>query len=238
MSPAPTRGRSTRAARPRPNMWPRRIITGSGLLLVVALLVWGLFSLIGLLSAGPSGASEDARPQSAAPVARETVQSGADTVRLGAGDRVTKDGIVSDNDVTTIPGCPDSALSYTADVSQTSVGAGENVSVTIVNNGNVACRTALGRLAMKVLTGEQTVYDSAACESRDENAKPLLLIPGEPWTGSIAWDGRVYDSGCTAPDAGAPLAAAGTYRAILSVAGEPVVPEWVFTLVEAAPAQP
>ena len=83
-------------------------------------------------------------------------------------------------------------------------------------------------------SGDQLIYDSARCASRDEEATPLLLSPGDPWSSSLAWDGRVYVQGCSTPEDGAPLASEGTYRAQLSFAGVPVTSELVFTVIEAA----
>ncbi len=221
-----------RPARQAPNLWPRRIITGTGLLLVIALIVWGVFALIGLFAGGASNAES---PQSTTSSKAETVQSGTGELVLGRGDVVTEDGIVSNDTTVTIPRCAEAELDYSATAVQTTVGAGEKLETSIENRSKVACSTALGRLSLQILTGDQTVYDSAQCESRDETATPLLLAPNEPWTGTIDWDGLVYTNGCSAPEGGAQPASEGTYRAVLLLDGLPVIGEQVFTVV-AAPA--
>lgn len=215
--------------RRRQNLWPRRIITGLGLILILALLIWGLLALIGLASAKP--AAEDA--QSAMAMTGESIQSGSERIELRRSDEVTRDGILTEDRGVRIPGCATGDLSITATATQTSVGAGESIALKITNTGRTACYTSLGRVDLAIRTGDELVYDSSRCESRDETATPLLLSPDEAWSGALSWDGRVYAEGCAAPEGGAPPAAAGTYRAQLSIAGSPVSGEQVFTVIEA-----
>lgn len=211
------------------SLWPRRIITGLGLILVLALLIWGVFVLIGLATAQPKA---DAA-QSAMAKTGESIQSGSERIELRRSDEVTRDGILTEDRGVRIPGCATDDLNISATPVQTTAGAGESLAVTITNRGRTACFTSLGRVDLTIRTGDELVYDSSLCESRDEASTPLLLAPDEPWSGSVSWDGRVYSEGCTAPEGGAPVAAAGTYRAQLSIAGSPVVGEQVFTVIEA-----
>ena len=114
----------------------------------------------------------------------------------------------------------------------TQVGAGEKVAVTVETRSPVACRFEAGRLDVKILSGEQTMYDSSRCD-RDRETTPLLLASGMSWKGSVDWDGRVY-SGCQAVDGNTDgahdIADAGTYRAQVIVGSLPVGSEKVFVV--------
>lgn len=218
-------------SRSRVNLWPRRIITGTILLGLIALLVWGVATIASLVT---GSAPEPTAPQSSAQSAAQSgvaAQSAPSIAGLKAGETATADGILDDEeDTVRIPECAVKDLDYAATAMNTSVGAGETVTVTIKNRSGVACTTAKGAITMRIVTGEETVYDSASCEGRDDADTPLLLAPDVPWSGSLSWDGAVYAAGCTVPEAGQEAAAAGTYRAVLSVAGTPVTGELIFTI--------
>ena len=216
--------------RRKQNLWPRRIITGLGLILILALVVWAVLFIIGFMTTQPKVDES----QSALAKTGEFIQSGTERIELRNSDEVTKDGVVTLEEGVMIPGCIAKDLSFSATATQTRVGSGENLALTMVNIGRTACFTSLGRVDMAIRSGDQLIYDSARCASRDEDATPLLLSPGDPWSSSLAWDGRVYVQGCSTPEGGAPLASAGTYRAQLSFAGVPVTSELVFTVIEAA----
>lgn len=220
--------RTTGSSRPRrtPNLWPRRIITSTALLAILALLVWGVASIIGLISGSSAPAAEESSEAQSAAV---TVQSGDSTITLSSGQEATKDGIVSDSGVT-IPRCSRSALAVSAQTSSTSEGAGEKVEVTLTNESEVACFTYAGALSLLIVSGDQTIYDSASCAERDEESTPLLLTPGEAWTGVLEWNGTTYTKGCEAPAEGGPVSGAGTYRAIVSLDGARVTGEEVFVV--------
>lgn len=216
--------------RRKQNLWPRRIITGLGLILILALVVWAVLFIIGFMTTQPKVDES----QSALAKTGEFIQSGTERIELRNSDEVTKDGVVTREEGVMIPGCIAKDLSFSATATQTRVGSGENLALTMVNIGRTACFTSLGRVDLAIRSGDQLIYDSARCASRDEEATPLLLSPGDPWSSSLAWDGRVYVQGCSTPEGGAPLANEGTYRAQLSFAGVPVTSELVFTVIEAA----
>ncbi|MCW1085666.1 hypothetical protein OJ920_10860, partial [Streptococcus anginosus] len=83
------------------NLWPRRIITGTGLLLIIALLGWGIYSLV--MMATDATKKQVEGPQSISVYTEETVQSGDGEIRLRSTDKVTKDGIIAADDSVTIP---------------------------------------------------------------------------------------------------------------------------------------
>lgn len=225
-----TRTSAKRArSRSRVNLWPRRIITGTILLGLIALLIWGVVTIVSLVT---GSAPEPTAVQSAAQSGDATApQSAPPVAGLKAGEKATVDGILDDGEKTVrIPECAVKDLDYAATAMNTSVGAGETITVTITNRSGVACTTAKGAITMRIVTGEETVYDSASCDGRDDADTPLLLAPDAPWSGGLSWDGTVYAAGCTVPEGGREAAAVGTYRAMLFVAGTPVTGELIFTI--------
>ena len=141
------------------NLWPRRIITGLGLILILALIVWGVVALvravIGVFTSDPV-------PQSST----QSVQSGtvdASGYTLKGGQEVTADGLLTDGTAIEIPVCLDKDIAVTATASDASVGSPLYVSVTLENRGSVACSTSLSNYTLQVSTGGHQVYDSAPC---------------------------------------------------------------------------
>ena len=193
------------------NLWPRRIITGTGLLAVIALLVWGIWAGISALLAQAS-----------------TVQS-APVVQ--AGDEVTADGIVSGENTLRIPTCDESGLTVTPTVASTQVGKGVTVEVNLHNPGQTVCSTSAGRYAIVVGSGEDVYFDGRVCEGRDVNAIPLLLSPTMSWGTSLRWEGARYN-GCTLSSSDA--APAGAYWVQLYTGDEPLGERLPFA-VEAVP---
>ena len=204
------KSKRTSSGGPRPpvNLWPRRIITGLGLILILALIVWGVVALvravIGVFTSDPV-------PQSST----QSVQSGtvdASGYTLKGGQEATADGLLTDGTAIEIPVCLDKDIAVTATASEASVGSPLYVSVTLENRGSVACSTSLSNYTLQVSTGGHQVYDSARCAADDESAKTLLLRPTGTWSGWLSWDGYVYVDGCTSPAGGAKAATVGTYK--------------------------
>ncbi|QWW19863.1 hypothetical protein I6B53_01685 [Schaalia sp. 19OD2882] len=196
------------------NLWPRRIVTGTGLVVVVALVMWGLWALVNLgVQAWQDHSNADFEPS-------------------GAGTHLTKDGWVGANGVTTVPECtPQDLHVKTVGAPSVNVGAGQDLTVTLENVGKSACHLLFGAYSLQITSGQDTYFDSRACQDRDQSATPLLLRPGSAWTGTMRWDGRRHD-GCTPVDAdgadGQDVAGPGTYSALVhvgetQVAGDPVV---------------
>ena len=220
-APKAQRGGAAQAAakkkgggRPPVNLWPRRIITGLGLILILALIVWGIVAAVraiaGAFTADPAPQST---PQSA-------VQSGAldaSGYTLKGGQEATADGLLTDGTTIDIPACLDRDITATATASATSSGSAMPVTLTLENRGSVACSTSLSRFALKISTGDLQVYNSAKCGEDQQSSATLLLRPGATWSGALRWDGYVYTNGCTTPAGGASAALAGTYKVAVTM---------------------
>lgn len=190
------------------NLWPRRIITGLGLILVLVLIVWGVVALVRAIA---GVLTPDPVPQSAP----QSVQSGtvdASGYTLKGGQEVTADGLLTNGTSIEIPVCLEKDIAVTSQASEASAGSTMYVQVTLENRGAVACATSLSDYTLQVSTGGQQVYDSARCEVDEEDSKTLLLRPSSTWSGWLSWDGHVYVDGCTTPAGGASVAAVGTYK--------------------------
>ena len=200
--------------RPPVNLWPRRIITGLGLILILALIVWGIVAAVraiaGAFTADPAPQST---PQSA-------VQSGAldaSGYTLKGGQEATADGLLTDGTTIDIPACLDRDITATASASAISSGSAMPVTLTLENRGSVACSTSLSRFALQISTGDLQVYNSAKCGEDQQSSATLLLRPGATWSGALRWDGYVYTNGCTTPVGGASAASAGTYKVAVTM---------------------
>ena len=200
--------------RPPVNLWPRRIITGLGLILILALIVWGIVAAVraiaGAFAADPAPQST---PQSA-------VQSGAldaSGYTLKGGQEATADGLLTDGTTIDIPACLDRDITATARASAISSGSAMPVTLTLENRGSVACSTSLSRFALQISTGDLQVYNSAKCGEDQQSSATLLLRQGSTWSGALRWDGYVYTNGCTTPAGGASAASAGTYKVAVTM---------------------
>ncbi|WP_299059213.1 phage prohead protein [uncultured Actinomyces sp.] len=230
-------GKKRSAARPAQvptSLWVRRIVTGLGLLLIVALLIWGIAKGVSALTK-----SKETEPQpqrtSAQPTPTATATGAAS---LKDGETASSDGIVDADGRVRIPACAPADLTVRPSVSDTLVGQTQNVSVAIENRAGVACSFEFGQIDLKILSGDETVYDGSKCQ-RDRTSATLLLVPGDTWNGGLSWDGGLY-SGCTPRDGNSDGATdpapAGTYRVQLMLDGKTVGDERVFTITQPAPA--
>ena len=223
-----TRSTSGDGTRPPVNLWPRRIITGLGLLLIIALIVWGIVALV---RAVIGAISPDPAPQSNP----QSVQSGAvdaSGYTLKGGQEATADGLLTNGTQIDIPACLEHDIRVSAKASEASSGSAMPVTLTLENRGSVACSTSLASFSLQVSTGDQLVYNSARCEQDQQSSTTLLLRPNGTWTGSLSWDGCVYTDGCTPPAGGASAAAAGTYKVVVTMGGREVGS----TVVDVTPA--
>lgn len=220
-----------------PSLWVRRIVTGLGLLLIIALLVWGIAKAV---SAVTKSSTPEATPSASAtptPTPTATVTRSG-TAALQDGEQATADGIVDAEGRVRIPACASADLTVRPTISGGEVGQARNISVAIENRAGVACSFEFGHIDFKISTGDETVYDGSKCQ-RDRESATLLLVPGDTWNGGLTWDGGLY-SGCDAKDRNSDGATdpapAGTYRLQLVLNGQTVGDERVFTLTQ--PVQP
>lgn len=220
-----------------PSLWVRRIVTGLGLLVIIALIVWGIAKAVSAVT--KSSASEATPSASATPSPTPTATvTRSGTAALQDGEQATADGIVDAEGRVRIPACASADLTVRPTISGGEVGQAQNISVAIENRAGVACSFEFGHIDFKISTGDETVYDGSKCQ-RDRESATLLLIPGDTWNGGLTWDGGLY-SGCDAKDRNSDGATdpapAGTYRLQLLLNGQTVGDERVFTLTQ--PVQP
>jgi len=220
-----------------PSLWVRRIVTGLGLLVIIALIVWGIAKAVSAVT--KSSASEATPSASATPTPTPTATvTRSGTAALQDGEQATADGIVDAEGRVRIPACASADLTVRPTISGGEVGQAQNISVAIENRAGVACSFEFGHIDFKISTGDETVYDGSKCQ-RDRESATLLLIPGDTWNGGLTWDGGLY-SGCDAKDRNSDGATdpapAGTYRLQLLLNGQTVGDERVFTLTQ--PVQP
>ena len=108
------------------------------------------------------------------------------------------------------------------------VGAGVNFKVVLRNTkGNQPCTMngAIDKVGVKVITGEDTVWESWKCQGKVDT-QPLLLGPGMEYNTTITWNGKIVDK-CKAGD----MAQTGTYQAIPVLNGKEITDgKEVFTL--------
>ena len=220
-----------------PSLWGRRIVTGLGLLVIIALIVWGVAKAVSAVT--KSSAPEATPSASATPTPTPTATvTRSGTAALQDGEQATADGIVDAEGRVRIPACASADLTVRPTISGGEVGQARNISVAIENRAGVACSFEFGHIDFKISTGDETVYDGSKCQ-RDRESATLLLIPGDTWNGGLTWDGGLY-SGCDAKDRNSDGATdpapAGTYRLQLLLNGQTVGDERVFTLTQ--PVQP
>ena len=220
-----------------PSLWVRRIITGLGLLVIIALIVWGVAKAVSAVT--KSSAPEATPSASATPTPTPTATvTRSGTAALQDGEQATADGIVDAEGRVRIPACASADLTVRPTISGGEVGQAQNISVAIENRAGVACSFEFGHIDFKISTGDETVYDGSKCQ-RDRESATLLLVPGDTWNGGLTWDGGLY-SGCDAKDRNSDGATdpapAGTYRLQLLLNGQTVGDERVFTLTQ--PVQP
>lgn len=132
--------------------------------------------------------------------------------------------------VTQPTACKMSNIAYKLEPEKTEnqVGAGVNFKVVLRNTkGNQPCTMngAIDKVGVKVITGEDTVWESWKCQGKVDT-QPLLLGTGMEYNTTITWNGKIVDK-CKAGD----MAQAGTYQAIPVLNGKEITDgKEVFTL--------
>ncbi|MCL2454467.1 MAG: hypothetical protein FWD18_04105 [Micrococcales bacterium] len=129
----------------------------------------------------------------------------------------------------TLPGgiadCDPSALRLTVAPTAASFpdGVSPGLTVTIANDGSVACLVDAGEqhALVTITSGEDRVWSSQDCAPADAPARTLLLAPGKADTRQVAWNLLRSAPGC--PE-GLPTPGAGTYVASFTVGGAQASP--------------
>ncbi|MGO3797637.1 MAG: hypothetical protein ACTJGR_11045 [Pauljensenia sp.] len=222
------RGSGHPGARTSANLWPRRIITGVALLAVLGLLVAGLVHLVGAVT---SSATAQSGPAQSGAVQSGDTQSGSARPGGGASDPTD----LTDDDGSSpvlISVCTAQDLTAALKLQGSpTVGSGATFGITLEGPSDRQCSTTFGQVTIRVVSGDQTLYDSAECDDRQSGETPLLFTPGQEWSGTLSWDGRTYD-GCTPVDTDgdgeAEVAGAGTYRVEAHLDGDTLGEEVVF----------
>jgi hypothetical protein len=154
----------------------RRIVFGTGGLLVIALLWWIISGIVGFVGGIFSPA---AAPTASAPVIVAGAPCAPGTVQVIAG------------------------IGDSTQTSQASFAKGENPFVwfSLTNNGTVACTFDAGSSVSfySITSGSETIWDSHDCDRSADASAVITLQPGETQkSGASTWL-RVYSSstGCS-----------------------------------------
>ncbi len=110
-----------------------------------------------------------------------------------------------------VPDCDNRDLNLNVFVkeNQVLVGKGTDFGITVTNKSSKTCLAKAGskKFGIRVMSGDQKIWDSTSCPVTSEE-NPLLLKPGQTWTGTINWDGINYNAKCEKLS----ISQAGTYR--------------------------
>lgn len=180
-------------------------------IIVLAVIIWGVRALLGAL-ASDDGAAEPA----AAPSATETSRAGteSDTPGADADDPATDSGEPGAE-----PGqChrSDIDLRLLEEPDDATAGSSMDFTVQLRNNGDQPCLVEVGpeRPAVAVTSGEDEIWASADCT--DAGSQELLLDVEGDHEVSRSWDGGRLGEDCADDDEAQP----GSYRVHLSWAGD------------------
>ncbi|MGC5615227.1 hypothetical protein [Georgenia sp. Z1491] len=202
----------------RATIWRRRITVLLALLVVLALIVWGIVAAWGALFGG-----DDDPGTAPADAAETSSESGSESASdaAPAGDPVA---------------CTDDQLDLALTGSGQYAGAPVEFAVDMSNSGEGDCLVDAGQsaLVLEVSSGNDQVWSSAHCPT--EESRMLLLGPGTASESLVTWPGTRSSADCPED---APAVQPGTYRAVLLRDGTEVVDSaTVFTLEEAPPEAP
>lgn len=195
------RQRSSERVRPsQTTFWVRRLVAVLILLVLIALVV-----LIVKFAWSWMQAADDSQQRAQAEQAKKEV-------------------------VTQPTNCNLANISYKLEPEKTEnqVGSSVNFKAVLHNTkGKQPCTMngAIDKVGVKVITGQDTVWESWKCQGKVDE-QPLLLGTGMEYDTTLTWDGKIV-SNCKAGD----MAQAGTYQAIPVLNGKEITDaKAVFTL--------
>ncbi len=202
--------------------WVRRALV---LVVVLTLLLGVRWLLTGRGSSpdpGAAGPTSSPTAQSSPPAASPTTSASTKpTASSSAKPSASASGGV--------PLCADSDIAVTAstDAASYPVGATPRLRMRIANSSTVACRRNIGADVneLVITSGATAVWSSDDCNP-DGNAQLATLAPGQSYSVSVTWLGRLSAKGCPASQ---PLAQKGTYK-LVGRNGDVASPGAVFVL--------
>ena len=193
--------------------------------MILGLVSWFLIWVVGVIAGrgdqgqGAQAMSPTSASQGAVSGAQSGSQSGAQSGTVGSAESTSEstsgaqaDGL--NQGTVSIPECTPGALTESYAVGTVAVGSGLSIDLTATNTSQRACSTAQGQMAIRIVSGEQVIYDSSVCADHDPQANPLLFSVGDSWSTTMSWNGNVF-SGCeplTTDEGGPMVGGAGTYR--------------------------
>lgn len=125
-----------------------------------------------------------------------------------------------------IPTCTADDLSLSLEAASSTMAAGDSqeFTVTVENLTDVPCSISTSQILVQLTTGadDESVWVGSECS--DSWTKTLLLSADQPWSGTLTWDGYVYDQ-CevaTNDDGDALTAGAGAYVGHIYFEGDEV----------------
>lgn len=194
--------------------WRRRAAVVLALLVVVLLVWWLVRTAFGGESepqAQPSASPSVGLSVPASPAASASPTTAASSAEPSASASAAA------------CGKQDLVVVVTSEADTTDVGQGLALTMTVTNEGAQACRRDVGAGAneIRIESGSALVWSSDFCSPSTAKDR-RVLAPGEQYSASVTWPGRVTAESCPAEQ---PLAQPGSYRAIarnLAVNSEPI----------------
>lgn len=182
-----------------PNVyWRRRALAIVVLVVVLALLIWGITALIGAFTGGdeqttqPSAGASATAAASSSPSGSPSAGGAACTAR-------------------------DVQVVATADSRTHKVGDTAQIGMTITNGSDKACRMDVGSSALTILvtSGSDQIWSSDDCEA-DSRSNMVDIDAGQAMESSVPWKTERSGANC---ETGLPSIRPGTYQ-VVAKAGE------------------
>ncbi|MET1035236.1 MAG: hypothetical protein ABWX68_08385 [Arthrobacter sp.] len=162
----------------------RRIAAVVALVVVAALVIWGIAALAGLLGGDrPASGTTPPAPGASAPAAPESPADDED----------------GDGDAGSAEGCPPGAVTVEARTDQSSYGAQENpvLEMTIVNNGDASCALNVGTSQQEfaIVSGSDRIFSTSDCLAEATDVG-VVVEPGQRETARFTWERVRSAPGC------------------------------------------
>ncbi|MFB0836002.1 hypothetical protein ACX8Z9_15825 [Arthrobacter halodurans] len=171
----------------------RRIAAAVALVVVAALVIWGIAALAGLLGGDRSASgTTPPEPGASAPAAPESPAPPADG---GDGDGDAE----GSPDEGSAAGCPPGDVTVEARTDQSSYGAQENpvLEMTIVNTGDASCALNVGTSQQEftIVSGSDRIFSTSDCLAGATDVG-VAVGPGQRETARFTWERVRSAPGC------------------------------------------